>query len=255
MMRSLLKVLCFILPGLVFGQYPDAVQVLVDEGLTIDAHFEAPGSLTGYIGRSNGRTVTLYLMPDGEHVVVGKMVDGFGQNLSEAHIRAWQPKLDLNSVWSKLENATWVPEGPAEAERIVYVFTDPNCGYCVVFREKAQPFLERGIELRHILVGVIQPSSLAKSASIIASQEPVEMLDFHDGQFPRDWLETPDTVPEALRAKIERNNRLMEALSVSATPAVFYRNGEGDVQRIVGLPDDSALAESVFRSEEQMGEQ
>ncbi|MBW0146160.1 thiol:disulfide interchange protein DsbG [Marinobacter arenosus] len=254
MIGNTLKVILFFLPGLAFGQYPDAVQVLVDEGLTIDAQFEAPGGLAGFVGRSNGRAVTLYLMPDGEHVVVGTMMDGFGQDLSQAQIRAWAPRIDLNGVWSRLEKATWVAEGPAEAERIVYVFTDPNCGYCVVFREKAQPFLERGIELRHILVGVIQPSSLAKSASVIASPEPVEMLDFHDGQFPRDWLVTPASVPEELKTRVERNNRLMETLSVSATPAVFYKNAEGDVQRIVGLPDDSALAEAVFRTVDQTGE-
>ncbi|SHK66402.1 Thiol:disulfide interchange protein DsbC [Marinobacter antarcticus] len=251
-MRDVLKVIFFFvcLPGVAFGQYPDAVQVLIDDGLKIEARFNAPGGLEGYVGRRNGHPVSLYLMPDGEHVVIGKMVDGFGQDLSAEHIRAWLPKMDLTAAWAKLEHATWIAEGPEDAKRIVYVFTDPNCGYCIVFREKARAFLKRGIQLRHIVVGVIQPSSLAKAASVIASEDPVAQLDFHDSQFPRDWLETPDRIPESLRIKIENNNRLMEALAVSATPSVLYRDERGEVRKIVGLPDDSALSQAVFQSPE-----
>lgn len=249
----MLKILCAVvslfwfLPVIAAGQYPDAVQILVDEGLNIEARFEAPGGLEGYVGRRNGHPVTLYLMPDGEHVVIGTMVDGFGQDLSADQLRNWLPKTDLTDAWAQLESATWVPEGPKDAKRIVYVFTDPNCDYCNVFRKKAQPFLERGIQLRHIMVGVVQPTSLAKAASVIAAEDPVAQLDFYEAQFPKDWLETPENVPEQLRVKIGNNNRLMRALAVSATPSVIYRDERGAVQKIVGLPDDSALSEAVFR--------
>lgn len=251
-MKSIHKVFSIMLclPAVALAEYPDAVQVLIDDGLKVEARFNAPGDLQGYVGRRNGHPVSLYLMPDGEHVVIGKMVDGFGQDLSAGHIRSWLPKMDLAAAWAKLENAAWIAEGPEDAERIVYVFTDPNCGYCIVFREKAQPFLKRGIQLRHIMVGMIQPSSLAKAASVIASEDPVAQLDFHDSQFPMDWLETPDKIPESLRVKIENNNRLMEALAVSATPSVLYRDERGEVRKIVGLPDDSALSQAVFRSPE-----
>lgn len=249
MLRSVLKAVSplLMLPAMAVGAYPDAVQVLVDEGLKVEATFEAPGGLKGFVGRRNGHPVSLYLMPDGEHVVIGKMVDGFGQDLSASHIRNWLPKPDLTGAWQKLENAAWVSEGPRDAERIVYVFSDPNCGYCVAFREKAQPFLERGIELRHIMVGVIQPSSLAKAASVLGADNPVEQLEFHDSQFPRDWLASEENVPEELREQVQSNNRLMESLSIAATPSVIYRDPAGKLHKIVGLPDDSALAEAVFR--------
>ncbi len=251
-MRQVLKAICLFvfLPGMAFAQYPDAVQVLIDDGLEVEARFNAPGGVEGYVGRRNGHPVSLYLMPDGEHVVIGKMMDGFGQNLSAAHIRAWLPEVDLTAAWAKLDNATWIAEGPEDPKRIVYVFTDPNCGYCLVFREKAQNFLKRGIQLRHIMVGVIQPSSLAKAASVIAAENPVAQLDFHDSQFPKDWLEAPEKIPEPLRVKIENNNRLMEALAISATPSVVYRDEHGEVRKIVGLPDDLALSQAVFRSPE-----
>jgi thiol:disulfide interchange protein DsbG len=97
------------------------------------------------------------------------------------------------------------------------------------------------------MVGVIQPSSLAKAASVVGAENPVEQLAFHDSQYPRDWLETPDNIPERLRRKIEANNQLMETLSVSATPAVFYQDRQGEVRKIVGLPDDTALSDAVFR--------
>lgn len=250
MLRRFLKViyLLFLVPSMAFSEsYPDSVQTLIDDGLTIEASFEAPGGLKGFVGRRGGRSVSLYLMPDGEHVVVGRMVDGFGQDLSSDHIRRWLPDPDLTGAWQRLANAAWISEGPVDATRIVYVFSDPNCGYCLVFRDKAQTYLNRGIELRHIMVGIIQPSSLAKAASVIGAEDPVSKLEFHDSQFPRDWLESDDNVPTDLRAKVQRNNRLMESLSAAATPSVFYRDSEGKVRKIVGLPDDSALSEAVFR--------
>lgn len=249
MLKDVIKAVSplLLLPSLALGAYPDAVQVLVEEGLKVEASFEAPGGLKGFVGRQNGHPVTLYLMPDGEHVVIGKMVDGFGQDLSANHIRNWLPERDLSGAWQKLENAAWVAEGPPDARRVVYVFSDANCGYCVVFREKAQPFLERGIELRHIMVGIIQPSSLAKAASVLGADDPVQRLDFHDARFPADWLASDENVPQMLREQVRSNNRLMENLSIGATPSVLYKDADGKLQKIVGLPDNSALAEAVFR--------
>ncbi len=252
MLRTLIKVLSpvFLLPSIAFAAYPDAVQVLVDDGLQVEASFEAPGGVKGFVGRRNGQPVSLYLMPDGEHIVVGKMVDGFGQDLSAEHIRNWLPQPDLTGAWQKLADAAWVSEGPSDAQRIVYVFFDPNCGYCVTFREKAQPYLERGIELRHIMVGIIQPSSLAKAASVLGAEDPLGKLDFHDSQFPKDWLESDENVPQDLRKQILSNNRLMESLAIAVTPSVFYKDPDGEIRKIVGLPDDSALSEAVFRAPE-----
>lgn len=252
MLRSILKAVSplFLLPSMALAVYPDAVQVLIDEGLNVETSFEAPGGLKGFVGRRNGHPVSLYLMPDGEHVVIGKMVDGFGQDLSADHIRNWLPKPDLSGAWQKLADAAWVSEGPGDARRIVYVFSDANCGYCVAFRKKAQPYLERGIELRHIMVGIIQPSSLAKAASVLGAEDPVGKLDFHDSQFPRDWLESDENVPRDLRERVQSNNRLMESLSVAVTPSVLYKDPGGEIHKIVGLPDDSALSEAVFRAPE-----
>ncbi len=250
MLRTLIKVISplFLLPSMALAAYPDAVQVLVDEGLKVEASFEAPGGVKGFVGRRNGQPVSLYLMPDGEHVVVGRMVDGFGQDLSAEHIRNQLPEPDLTEAWQKLEDAAWVSEGPSDAKRIVYAFFDPNCGYCVTFREKAQPYLEQGIELRHVMVGIIQPSSLAKAASVLGAEDPVGKLDFHDSQFPRDWLESDENVPQDLRKRVQSNNRLMESLSIAVTPSVIYKDSNGEIRKIVGLPDDSALSEAVFRA-------
>ena len=252
MLRLTLNVISTLLlvPSIAFASYPDAVQVLIDEGLKVEASFEAPGGVKGFVGRRNGQPVSLYLMPDGEHVVVGKMVDGFGRDLSADHIRNQLPKPDLTGAWQKLSNAAWVAEGPRDAKRIVYVFFDPNCGYCVTFREKAQAYLQRGIELRHIMVGIIQPSSLAKAASVLAAKDPLGELDFHDSQFPRDWLNADENVPQELRKKIQHNHQLMESLSIAVTPSVIYKDPNGEVRKIVGLPDDSALSEAVFRAPE-----
>ncbi|QSP93892.1 thiol:disulfide interchange protein DsbG [Marinobacter salinisoli] len=236
-------------PSLAFGQYPDALQVFIAEGFKAEASFDAGAGVQGFVGRKDGRPVTLYLLPDKEHVIIGDMFDGFGRNLSAEHVRTWLPAPDLSHAWKKLEAASWVAEGPPEANRIVYAFTDPNCGYCLVLRQKARDYLSRGIQLRHIMVGIIQPSSLAKSAGVISASDPVSQLDFHETEYPDSWLVSDDNIPGDIRERILANHRLMEELGASVTPTVFYRDQNGVVQRIDGLPDDSALAEAVFRGE------
>lgn len=249
MLPRLFKVIFIFMtfPLLAFAQYPDAVQVLIEDGLNVEAGFDAPGGLKGYVGRKDGHAVTLYLMADGEHVVVGKMVDDFGQDLSVEHLRAWLPETDLAPAWQQLANATWVAEGPEDAKRIVYVFTDPNCGYCIELRRKASAYLNTGIQLRHVMVGVIYPSSFAKAASVIDADNPVKHLAFLEAQPPNSWRAPPGKIPDELQHKIEANNQLMKTLAVSATPSVFYRNAQGEVHKIVGLPDDTALSNDVFR--------
>lgn len=220
-------------PFTIAEEYPDAVPAATDRGIEIVGEFQAPSGLTGYVGRKNGRDVTFYLTPDREHIIIGTLLDVFGEDLSARHLAKHLPEPDLEVAWAQLAEASWVPEGPASAERMVYVFSDPNCLYCEKFHRQAQMHLPRGIQLRSILVGVISPSSLRDAARILHEQ----------------GARTENGAPSlalALR-RVEHNNQLMRDLGVNATPAVFYRDEKGKVRKIVGLPDKSALDEAVFR--------
>ncbi|WP_373769742.1 thiol:disulfide interchange protein DsbG, partial [Delftia acidovorans] len=84
----------------------------------------------------------------------------------QAKAQAAKPAGD--TVQAQLETSTWVPDGKADAPRVIYTFTDPNCKYCHKFWEAARPWVDAGkVQLRHILVGVIRDDSPAKAAAIL----------------------------------------------------------------------------------------
>src|SRR5690554_1340508 len=66
--------------------YPPAIQSLEQQGVTVLESFEAPGGMTGYVGEMQGRSLAFYLTPDGDHVIVGTLLDDKGTNLSAASI-------------------------------------------------------------------------------------------------------------------------------------------------------------------------
>ena len=114
--------------------YPPAVQKLVDEhGIEIVSQFEAPGGLTGYAARIDGREVILYGVPGGDYVIAGNMFDANGKSLTKGQIEHYLTGPLLKDAWGRLEKATWVAEGSSDPKTIIYEFTDPNCPFCYLF--------------------------------------------------------------------------------------------------------------------------
>lgn len=228
--------------------YPAPVQAAIDQGVEVQSRFDAPGGLTGYAGHVQGQPVALYLLPDGEHVVVGTMLDAAGRNITAAQLDAHLPPPDLEPAWEQLEQATWVAEGPQDPDRIVYAFTDPNCPYCQKLWEAAQPYLEaRNIQLRHVMVAILRPSSMGKAARILAAADPAAALAEQESSYAGGGLPPLQDIPPEVRRQINRNNGLMSHLGLRATPAVFYRDRQGRVRQLVGVPDQQTLDQEVFR--------
>ena len=151
-------------------QWPAPIRNLEGKGLTIVEAFDAPGGMTGYAARAGNRPLTLYLTPDREHVIIGPMLDADGKNLSQEVLDATITQPDIQSAWPKLEKSNWVADGDDDAKRVIYVFSDPNCPYCHKFYEVARPWVESGkVQLRHIPVGIIKPSSPGKAAAILGA--------------------------------------------------------------------------------------
>ncbi len=84
--------------------WPAPIQALVDEGLQIHGEFDAPEGLQGYAASHQGREMTLFLTADGEHAIVGTLVDAEGNDLSEAPSRRWCARPLMHSygrTWSR----------------------------------------------------------------------------------------------------------------------------------------------------------
>ncbi|WP_444677058.1 thiol:disulfide interchange protein DsbG [Halomonas sp. E19] len=83
-------------------------------------------------------------------------------------------------LWQDLEQSHWIQDGDPAAPRVLYTFTDPNCPYCVRFWEMARPWVEAGeVQLRHVMVGILQPNSPAKAAALLGADDPAAALHNH----------------------------------------------------------------------------
>ncbi|UYG02666.1 thiol:disulfide interchange protein DsbG [Halomonas sp. LR3S48] len=221
--------------------WPAPVRALVEEGLEIHGEFQAPGGLTGYVASHQGREMTVFVTADGEYAVVGTMVDAKGNDVSEASLEELVRIPQENELWQRLEQSHWIADGSAEAPRVLYTFTDPNCPYCRQFWQTARPWVDAGeVQLRHVMVGVLEQDSPAKAAALLGADDPEAAL--HDHSSGDDVA--PSAQPRAIEDQVYQNNQLFDELGLYATPTtLFQRNGR--LERVDGMPDEERLVQMM----------
>lgn len=233
------------------SSYPAVIEQLVkNRGIKIVSEFQAPGGMTAYGAQYRGHDLVFYLTPDKQYAIVGHMLDAKGEDLTAQQIDTHITTPTLAGAWAKLEKTAWVAEGAQNPKRIIYEFTDPNCPFCHLFWLANQPYLKEGLQVRHILVGIITPSSKGRAAAILEATDPSAAMTKNERDYntkgPEDKAGgvAPLNNPKpATLAKLNANEKLMEELGVTGTPGIFYKDANDKVKRIVGLPPLSKLGE------------
>ena len=233
----------FLLAGSAQAQdLPAPLGALEDRGATIGESFDAPDGLTGYTVSFQGQTLAAYVTTDGDHVVVGTLLDGDGTNLSQPIIEAAENAARSEDDWEALAGSGWIPDGPDTAPRVVYAFTDPNCPFCHRFYETTRDWVDTDqVQIRHVMVGVLREDSLPKAATLLAADDPSAALAEHEANFDNGGVRPADRLPAGAQQTVQTNNRLMAELGVRGTPSVFYRDADGDIRLERGLPRGEAL--------------
>lgn len=230
-----------IAPGLHADDWPEPVRSLVAEGLEIHGEFQAPGGLKGYAASHQGREMTVFVTADGEHAIVGTLIDAEGNDLSEAPLDKLVRAPQEVELWQRLEESHWIADGSAEASRVLYTFTDPNCPYCRQFWEEARPWVDAGeVQLRHVMVGVLQQDSPAKAAALLGAENPEQALREHSGG---DEV-APSAQSRDIEDQVYRNNQLFEELGFYATPTTLFQR-DGRLERVDGMPSEERLVEMM----------
>lgn len=156
------------------------------------------------------------------------------------------------ATWQQLERTRWIADGRADAPRKVYVFLDANCKYCTKFWSDARPWVNAGkVQLRHVMVGVIAPSSAGRAATLLADPDPARRLAAFEQAHafgvvrmmsggPHQTLEDPnlapmDPVPEALARTLADHEDLMHGFGLMGTPGIVFRATDGRVVAKPGL--------------------
>lgn len=225
-------------------ELPAAVKAVEARGAEVIGSFDAPGGLKGYAARFNGQGIALYLTPDGEHVVVGSLINARGEDLSRPELEQLIYEPMGKEMWQRLEDSTWIADGAADAPRIVYMFSDPNCPFCNMFWKQARPWVEAGdVQVRHVMVGMLREDSAGKSAALLAADDPEQALKEHEAAGKTSKLKAMKTIPVELDAQLQANLTLMGELGASATPAIYYMDGRGRLQQHQGAPRPQALTQ------------
>jgi len=223
-------------------ELPAPVKAVEKQGITIIKSFDAPGGMKGWLGKYQDMGVTIYLTPDGKHAISGYMYDEQGKNLSEQVIQKELYAPAGRELWQRMEKADWLLDGKKEAPRVIYVFADPFCPYCLQFWQQARPWVDAGkVQLRTLLVGVIKPESPATAAAILTASDPAKAWHDYEQSGGKMALTVPSTLPPAQQKTLKENQAIMDALGASATPALYYMNDQNELQQVVGLPDKEQL--------------
>jgi len=241
--RSLIRPLC---AGIALSlsltataeEWPAQIQQLEQQGLTIHGEFDVPGGLQGYAASTRGQTVAAYLTPDNAHAVIGTLIDAEGQDIAAEKVEQLVNGPRNAQLWQQMADHHWVRDGDAEAPRVVYTFSDPNCPFCRQFWADAQPWIESGdVQVRHLVVGMLKADSPEKAAAILAADEPDAALAEH---YRNGSLPTTDGNAQSSQW-VSDNTQLMRSGQLHATPATFYQDEEGKVHRIMGAPTPDKL--------------
>lgn len=236
------------------SQPPAAVQALAKKGVTIVGTFPAPGGLAAWAGYAGQHPIALYVTPDGKHVIAGTMFDADGKEAAEDALESAVHGPMASGAWKQLESAHWIQDGKADAPRTVYVFTDPNCPFCNKFWSDARPWVDSGkVVLRHVIVGILTPTSPGKAAALLSDKNPSAALAAYEranaqrnkqnmqGGRPRPLadlgLKPLAPIPPGIQAQLSSNEKLMASLGLEATPSMVWRDASGAIQVRTGAPD------------------
>lgn len=222
---------------------PPIIEEMEKQGLEVLGQFDVPSGLRGYAGIAGGQPLAVYATADGQHAVVGMLINAKGEDLGAEPLQRLVAEPMSRRTWSQLEASHWVADGKKDAPRVVYTFSDPNCPYCNRFWNAARPWVDSGkVQLRHIIVGVIRADSATKATSILSAASPTEALESNERAFRNGGIKPAASVPDDVRAKLDSNEQLMTALGFQGTPGILFRDEKGIVQKRSGLPEAEDLA-------------
>lgn len=222
---------------------PAVIQALEAQGVSNIQEFDAGQGVRGFAGVAGEQPVAIYVLPDG-HAIAGTRLDSKGDILDKETVDSLVAKPMSDRAWAALETAPWVLDGQADAPRIIYTFTDPNCPYCHLFWEASRPWVEAGkVQLRHFLVGMLKEDSPAKAAAILGSTDTSAALQQHELSFDKGGITPAEAITDDIQEILEENQLLMMGMGFRGTPGIVVLNEEGVIQKYNGMPKDDVLGD------------
>lgn len=116
--------------------------------------------------------------------------------------------------------------GSAISARTVYVFFDPQCPHCAALWGAAKP-LKSQAKFVWIPVALMNKTSAAQGAALLAAQNPVATMDEHEASMA---AQKGGLVPsgdlEAQKALVAKNTALMNRFGFSSIPTIVAQHAQ-----------------------------
>jgi thiol:disulfide interchange protein DsbG len=147
----------------------------------------------------------------------------------------------LQRLTQNLEQAKWIAAGSKSPTRVVYVFTDPNCPYCHDLWQAMQTARAPDVQIRYLLVAVINEESRGKDAAILESKDPLASFEKNERTFAADGIAAKPTWLPATNEAIARDEALMAELHILGTPGLVYWDEQHKPRIFAGMPSPEQL--------------
>lgn len=144
-------------------------------------------------------------------------------------------------LMQRLDRAKWIATGAKSAQRVVYVFTDPDCPFCNDLWKAMQKARAPEVQIRYLLVAVIDADSKGKDVAILEAKDPVAAFEKSERNFDHGGIAPKANPSPATAEVISFNGDLMGALHIFGTPGLVYMDQHGQVKVFAGMPDQAQL--------------
>jgi thiol:disulfide interchange protein DsbG len=153
-------------------------------------------------------------------------------------------------LMQRLDRAHWISAGAKSPGRIVYVFTDPNCPYCNDLWKAMRTARAPDVQVRYLLVAVINAESRGKDAAILESADPAASLEKDERSYDNGGIAPKSSLQPETAETISINEALMSGLHIFGTPGIVYLGGPNEVKVFAGMPDAEQLRSIVGKRED-----
>jgi len=158
-----------------------------------------------------------------------------------------KPRLEISLAAAP--KATWIAQGKGRRE--LYVFFDPNCGYCPMIYKNLQPLIAPyDLQLRWIPVAMLDATSIGKAAAILQAKDPKAALDYNEAHYNVEAHtgSISEEIPSAVtETRLRANEILLNQVGIPVVPTLLFRAKTGEAMVIQGALSPVALRKVLDR--------
>lgn len=188
------------------------------------------------------RLPPLYFIP-AALVAAGLLLSGCNDTSGTAAAPARPAAPDTVSLAAITAEAKGFSVGSPMSARTVYVFFDAQCPHCGALWEAAKP-LKSQARFVWIPVGLLNASSTAQGATLLAAADPVAAMDAHETSLlAHQGGITAGTGLDAQRAAVAKNTELLNRFGFASVPSIVGTHAQtGKLVTQEGAMPTAALA-------------